>query len=46
MTGRGRVEEMCKSNRHNSGDGGAILISFFFCSFLLSNCYWDGRVYG
>jgi hypothetical protein len=42
-------EEMWKSwsRRHASGGGGedAGLISFFFCSILLSDCHWDGRVY-
>jgi hypothetical protein len=43
----GKDEEEHKSRRHISGgdDEDAGLISFFFCSFLLSDCYWDGRVY-
>jgi hypothetical protein len=38
------VEEGWESRRQLS-DEDAGLISFFFCSFLLSDCHWDGRVY-
>ena len=32
-------------SRRQLSDEDAGLISFFFCSFLLSDCHWDGRVY-
>jgi len=41
----GRDVEEEEESRRQLSDEDAGLISFFFCSFLLSDCHWDGRVY-